>query len=425
MPRRRAAGSRTPSERLQQGQAVEAPARAPESQRARGRVAKKGGTRKYSLPKAEAPSDRPTAPRGSEPHDGRNLERIEETARGLLAQPDRFWAGVRQIIAEDLPVEAKTEKVTRLREKVFGKIEALLAKFDEEDRAKEKELQDQMARLRQVRQQVTVIRHAMQTANPCRACGMALWVAGKDARGRWIEVNLDGSPHICPAPMTGLSRSLLQVASRRPAMPPSAIPQQGVAAPPRPLLQPVVGQGWPRLERFILAVALAVLVFLAATSWGARNGLWGFREQAAQPAAQRAAGTPGRPEPPHKSYFGLGSTEEGVMAVMGPPREIVDNRWYYGSSYVDFRNGRVVNFYNGLQGDLKVKMPGPARKRPPYLAKGLTKEEVLTLQGTPTRLAGNRWHYGSSYVEFQEDQVADYFNGAQKELKIFSRSGPR
>ena len=67
-------------------------------------------------------------------------------------------------------------------------------------------------------------------------------------------------------------------------------------------------------------------------------------------------------------------------------------------------------------------MQGAARNRPAFLTKGLSKDEVLHLQGTPSRLAGNRWYFGSSYVDFREDRVADYFNGVLQELKIPARS---
>ncbi len=257
-----------------------------------------------------------------------------------------------------------------------------------------------------------------------------MWLAGKDIRGRWVKVNLDGSPHICGLPMTGLGRTPMPLAL--PPGPQMALPlpgQYGAAAPLWPAPQPVADQGRVWVERFMVGVALVALLYLATVPREIRNGLAGARDQALQSAAPLAAATPAatapvpRPDPPRKETFSLGSTEDDLMVVMGPPREIYDNRWWYGSSFVDFRNGRVVNFYNSIHGELKVKMQSAARNRPTYLAKGLTKDEVLNLQGTPTRLAGNRWYYGSSYVDFREERVADYFNGVLRELKVPARSG--
>ncbi len=274
--------------------------------------------------------------------------------------------------------------------------------------------------------------YVMGVANPCRSCGLAVWVAGKDARGKWIKVNLDGSPHICGAAMmAGMPRYPMSYAMPpQPMLPPGApyVPPPPAASPSA--ARPVVDQGQMWRERFMVVVAVVALAFLA--TWPRQNGFTVPRDQAVQPAgAQRVAtGSPlgipaaaagARAEAPKKESFSLGSTEDDVMAVMGPPREIFDNRWWYGSSYVDFKNGRVVNFYNSIHGELKVKMHGTVRSRPAYLVKGLTKDEVFSLQGTPTRLEENRWHYGSSYVDFKSDRVSDYFNGVLKELKVSAR----
>ena len=278
----------------------------------------------------------------------------------------------------------------------------------------------------------------MGVANPCRSCGLALWVAGRDAGGKWIKVNLDGSAHVCGAQtMVGIGIGL----GRYPV--PYGVPAQPMLPPGTPYMppqppvpsqgpHPVVDQGRAFVERFMVGVALVALVLLATFPRAARNGGPAPGDHLAQLAAsQRVGGAPsigvsvasaGAPaQASRKDIFTMASTEDDVMAVMGPPREIVDNRWWYGSSYVDFRNGRVVNFYNSIHGELKVKMQGVPRNRPAYLAKGITKDEVLHLQGTPTRLAGNRWYYGSSYVDFQEDRVTDYFNGVLKELKVSAR----
>jgi len=182
----------------------------------------------------------------------------------------------------------------------------------------------------------------------------------------------------------------------------------------------------------MVGVALVALVLLATFPRGGRNGGPGSGDHLAQPAAgQRVGGAPSIGVSPaaagapaqalRKDFFSIGSSEDDVMAVMGPPREIVDDRWWYGSSNVDFKSGRVVNFYNSIHGELKVKMQGAPRNRPAHLAKGITKDEVLQLQGTPSRLAGNRWYYGSSWVDFQDDRVSDYFNGVLKELKVSAR----
>ncbi len=89
------------------------------------------------------------------------MDHLEEAAGGALAQMDRFCAGVRQILAEEVPVGAKTEKLRDFRETVLSEIEMLLGTFEEMAHRKEKDLMEQVARLRQLRDHVTVIRHGV------------------------------------------------------------------------------------------------------------------------------------------------------------------------------------------------------------------------------------------------------------------------
>ncbi len=287
--------------------------------------------------------------------------------------------------------------------------------------------------------------YVLGIANPCRSCGFAVWVTGKDARGRWIKVNLDGSPHVCGAPtMAGLGLGLGYAPAiyGTPAQPmlPAGFP---IGAPPPPSAplgaHPVQVQGPASVDRFMFYVGLALVIALAWSPWSSRPAKDNSPppEQAARPAAVQRAGASsplgvsaaaaGAPAPaPKNDYFSLGSTMDEVKAVMGPPRDIdpSGNRWRYGSSYVDFKDGRVLNYHNSLLGELKLqKTQGMARNRPAYLAKGLTKDQVQLLQGEPDRRDQNqnRWYYGSSYVDFRDDRVSDYFNGVLKELKLSDR----
>lgn len=89
------------------------------------------------------------------------MEHMEEAAGGVMAQLDQFYAGVRRLIADELPLMAKVDKVKQLREKALNEIEALIRNFDQTAQDKEKELMEQLARLRQLRDQVTVIRQGV------------------------------------------------------------------------------------------------------------------------------------------------------------------------------------------------------------------------------------------------------------------------
>jgi hypothetical protein len=90
------------------------------------------------------------------------MRQIEDAAAGVLARPDHFFAVVKQIVEEEeAPAGAKTDKIKQLREGMLGEIEGLLRDFDQAAQDREKDLMDQMARLRQLREQVTVIRQGV------------------------------------------------------------------------------------------------------------------------------------------------------------------------------------------------------------------------------------------------------------------------
>ena len=89
------------------------------------------------------------------------MEPLEEAAGGALTQLDQFWAGMREILDGEMATGAKMEKIRRLREKAVSKIEGLLKNFEQAAQKKEKELTEQMVLLRQMRDQVTVIRHGV------------------------------------------------------------------------------------------------------------------------------------------------------------------------------------------------------------------------------------------------------------------------
>lgn len=113
------------------------------------------------------------------------------------------------------------------------------------------------------------------------------------------------------------------------------------------------------------------------------------------------------------SYFTLGSTPEDVKRVQGPPSNVKGNTWSYGLSEVQFRDNGVVR-YNNFDGTLKVRLlpsAGSSGEEPlPFLTIGATKDDVLRLLGTPSRISGNRWYYGFSEVRFKEGRLIGYDN---------------
>ncbi len=112
------------------------------------------------------------------------------------------------------------------------------------------------------------------------------------------------------------------------------------------------------------------------------------------------------------SYFTIGSEKDEVLLVQGTPSRVRTSVWYYGLDKVFFENGRVVG-YDNFTGSLKVKLipRNPVKKKVKgFFSIGSTKDEVIALQGTPTRIIGNKWYYGLSEIVFKNGRVVHVTN---------------
>ena len=126
------------------------------------------------------------------------------------------------------------------------------------------------------------------------------------------------------------------------------------------------------------------------------------------------------------SFFTLGSTSSEVLAVQGTPSRVQGQTWTYGLSEVEFRNGRVSRF-NNFDGSLRVNMQpeGPeGGVQPDHITIGSSEQQVLAVQGTPTRVEGNKWFYGFAEIVFKNGRIAEYDNyfGALKMRIVPSQS---
>ncbi|MBW1975356.1 MAG: DnaJ domain-containing protein [Deltaproteobacteria bacterium] len=124
------------------------------------------------------------------------------------------------------------------------------------------------------------------------------------------------------------------------------------------------------------------------------------------------------------SWFTLGSSKDEVLLVQGTPTRVFRSVWYYGLDKVFFKNGRVVG-YDNFTGRLNVRLVPSSSvftsdKR--LFTIGSTPDEVIAVQGTPTRVQRNRWYYGLSEVIFRKGHVA-WVNNIGKNLKFMSPSG--
>lgn len=54
------------------------------------------------------------------------------------------------------------------------------------------------------------------------------------------------------------------------------------------------------------------------------------------------------------------------------------------------------------------------------VALGMTTDEVIAIEGEPTRRADDRWEYGPSWVRFEDDQVVDWYSSPLRTLHVGS-----
>ncbi len=124
-----------------------------------------------------------------------------------------------------------------------------------------------------------------------------------------------------------------------------------------------------------------------------------------------------KPLSPERS-FTLGSSKDEVLAVEGAPAHVSENRWGYGSSYVDFVKGRVSGWYSSSLDPLRVKMTASGEAGGTHFTAGSTKDMVLAIEGTPMRISGNRWSYGFSYVDFVKGRVSGWYSSSLDPLRV-------
>ncbi len=137
-----------------------------------------------------------------------------------------------------------------------------------------------------------------------------------------------------------------------------------------------------------------------------------------------------QPQPAAPStFFTVGSTASEVLGIQGTPSRVQGQTWTYGLSEIQFKNGRVWSF-NNFDGSLRVRMEPevPEDSAPPsHITIGSSEEEVLLVQGTPTRVERNRWFYGFSELVFKNGRVVEYdnyFGRLKMRLLPSSLSGP-
>jgi hypothetical protein len=107
----------------------------------------------------------------------------------------------------------------------------------------------------------------------------------------------------------------------------------------------------------------------------------------------------------------LGDSRARVRAVQGVPDEVSDTIYRYGSSVVNFRDGRVSSWQNRLP---RLRVRDWSATVLPTLdrfALGSSRGDVVRAQGLPAAFDESTYTYGSSVVSFDRGQVSGWSEG--------------
>ena len=107
------------------------------------------------------------------------------------------------------------------------------------------------------------------------------------------------------------------------------------------------------------------------------------------------------------SFFTINSTADEVLSAQGTPSAMHGDRWSYAFSSIEFEQGHVVG-YSDISANLHVRLTPRANVHAALFGVGSTMDEVLAAQGTPSGVSGDRWSYGFSSVVFTHGKVSGY-----------------
>ena len=136
-------------------------------------------------------------------------------------------------------------------------------------------------------------------------------------------------------------------------------------------------------------------------------------------SSQKVRGTRGQ-------SFTMGSTVNEVLAIEGTPSDIIGDMYFWGTSSVTFRSGRVIGWQNSPSNPLKVTLASDKQASSSgFFTKGSTVDEVLAIEGTPTDTLGDvsysgMYFWGTSSVTFSSGRVVGWKSSRFNPLKVKS-----
>jgi curved DNA-binding protein CbpA len=111
---------------------------------------------------------------------------------------------------------------------------------------------------------------------------------------------------------------------------------------------------------------------------------------------------------PVPEAFDIGSSRKVVELIQGEPSFKTDTTWYYDRSKVVFNRDRVIGYEN-KSNNLNIRRPQHPMYVD-YFKHGSSKDFVRSIQGEPSKIIDDTWYYGISFVRFRDNRVYEYLN---------------
>lgn len=118
------------------------------------------------------------------------------------------------------------------------------------------------------------------------------------------------------------------------------------------------------------------------------------------------------------THFTYNSTRDEVLSVQGTPTHFGENTLHYGYSTVQFRDNRVIGWNQAASYPLKIKLEPTQPTSTKFFTKGSSRDEVIAAQGTPDQFSEQIFKYGHSSISFQNDRVVSWYESAASPLKV-------
>lgn len=129
-------------------------------------------------------------------------------------------------------------------------------------------------------------------------------------------------------------------------------------------------------------------------------------------SARQQSGTDTAPRTIH-SLITVGSTRDEVIAQLGAPTASSEAKLVYGKSELNLKDGAVIGWnIDPVSNPIRVKLwpQAPVDTSQEFFTVDSTKDDVLVVQGTPTAFTKDKFMYGGSEVDFQNDRVTHWKN---------------